>query len=157
MRKCIFCAPFGVLLGHVLCRNMILVDPIKVAIILDLPPPTLVTQLRSTLGHIGYYRKFIRGYVEITAPMEKLLKKDTKFEWNEYCQGSLDKIKHKMATMPILIFPDWTKEFHVHVDASSITLGIVLTQPREGTIDHPIAFASMKLSTTEKNYTTTER
>ena len=62
-----------------------------------------------------------------------------------------------MATTPILIFLDWKKEFHVHVDASSIELGIVLTQPGEGAIDHPIAFASRKLSTTDKNYTTTER
>ena len=70
---------------------------------------TSVTQLRSTLGHARYYRKFIRGYVEITAPMENLLKKDAKFEWNENCQESLDKLKGKMATTPILIFPDWKK------------------------------------------------
>ena len=88
--------------------------------------------------------------------MEKILKKDAKFEWNKDCQGIIDKMKHKMATAPILIFPDW-KEFHVHVDASSIALGIVLTQPGEGAIDHPIAFASRKLSTVEKNYTATER
>ena len=62
-----------------------------------------------------------------------------------------------MATAPILVFPDWKKEFHVHVDASSIALGIVLTQPGEGAIDHPIAFSSRKLSTTKKKYTTTER
>ena len=85
LRKCIFCAPFGVLLGHVVCRDGVLVDPAKVAIILDLPPPTSVMQLRSTLGHTKYYQKFIRGYAEITAPMEKLLKKDTKFEWNKDC------------------------------------------------------------------------
>ena len=89
--------------------------------------------------------------------MVKLLKKDTKFEWNKDCQGCMDKLKHKMVTVPILIFPDWKKEFHVHVDASSIVVGIVLTQPREGAINHPIAFESRKLSTIEKNYTTTER
>jgi hypothetical protein len=55
-----------------------------------------------------------------------------------------------------LIFPDWNKEFHVHVDASSIVLGAVLSQPGEGDIDHPIYFASRKLSIAEKNYTTTE-
>ena len=109
MRKCIFTASFSVLLGQVVCRDGILVDPEKVAIILDLDPPTLVTQLKSTLGHTGYYRKFIRGYVEITAPMEKLLKKDAKFEWNEKFQEILDKLKGKMATAPILIFPDWKK------------------------------------------------
>ena len=62
-----------------------------------------------------------------------------------------------MVTAPILVFPDWNKEFHVHVDASSISLGIVLAQTGEGNIDHPIAFASRKLSTAERNYTTTER
>jgi hypothetical protein len=62
-----------------------------------------------------------------------------------------------MVTAPILVFPDWTKEFHVHVDASSIALGDVLAQPGTGDIDHPLAFASRKLSTAEINYTTTER
>ena len=64
-----------------MCRDGILVEPVKFAIILDLPPPTSVTQLRSVLGHTCYYRKFIRGYAEITVPMEKLLKKDVKFQW----------------------------------------------------------------------------
>ena len=105
-------------MGHVVFRDEILVDPMKVAIILDLPLPTSVTQLISTLGHTGYYQKFIRGYAEIIAPMEKLLKRDAKFVWNLDCKGILDKLKHKMATAPILIFPDWKKEFHVHVDAS---------------------------------------
>ena len=60
-KKCIFCALFGVLLGHVVCRSGILVDPVKVVIILDLPPPIAVTQLRSMLRHTFYYRKFIKG------------------------------------------------------------------------------------------------
>jgi hypothetical protein len=62
-----------------------------------------------------------------------------------------------MVTAPILVFPDWSKEFHVHVDASSIALGVVLAQLGEEDIDHPLDFASRKLSTTEINYTATER
>jgi hypothetical protein len=62
-----------------------------------------------------------------------------------------------MVTVPILVFPDWSKEFHVHVDASSIALGEVLAQPGEGDIDHMLAFSSRKLSTTTINYTTIER
>jgi hypothetical protein len=62
-----------------------------------------------------------------------------------------------MVIAPILVFPDWTKEFHVHVDASSISLGAMLSQPGGGDIDHPLSFASRKLSTTEINYTTIER
>jgi hypothetical protein len=109
------------------------------------------------LGHTGYYRKFVKGYAQITTPMEIFLKKYCPFSWTEECQQSFDTLKQKMVTAPILVFLDWTKEFHVHVDASSISLGVVLAQPGEGDIDYPLAFASRKLSTAEINYTTTER
>jgi hypothetical protein len=62
-----------------------------------------------------------------------------------------------MVTAPILVFPDWSKEFHVHVDASSIALGVVLAQPGVGDIDHPLSFSRRKLLTAKINYTTTER
>jgi hypothetical protein len=65
--------------------------------------------------------------------------------------------KKGLVTATILVFPDWNKEFHVHVDTSCIALGAFLSQRREGDIDHLIAFASRKLSIFEKNYTTTER
>ena len=89
--------------------------------------------------------------------MEKLLKKYAKFQWMEACQEILDKLKNNMATTPILLFLYWKKEFHVHVDASSITLSILLTQLGEDALDHPIAFSTRKLSTIEKKYTTTKR
>jgi hypothetical protein len=59
--------------------------------------------------------------------MEKLFKKDIKYQWNDECQQSLDILKEKMVTTPIFVFLDWEKEFHVHVDASTITLGVVMT------------------------------
>lgn len=61
-----------------------------------------------------------------------------------------------MVTAPILVFPDWKKEFYVHVDASCIALGVVLTQAGEGEMDHHIAFTSRKLSKVEKYYSTTK-
>ena len=80
--------------------------------------------------------------------MEKLLKHDVKFKWKEECQQSLDILKERMVTMLILVFPDWKLPFHVHVDASSIALGIILAWPGEGGLDHPIDFESKKLSST---------
>ena len=74
LKKCIFCAPFGILLGHIVCKQGLMMDPAKIAIIVNLPPLKSIKQLRTTLGHIGYYRKFIKGYAQITAPMEKQLK-----------------------------------------------------------------------------------
>jgi hypothetical protein len=126
IKKCIFGTPFGILLGHIVCNQGLLVDPAKIAVIVKLPPPKSVRQLRATLGHIGYYRKFIKDYVHIIAPMEKLLKKDTRFQWNEYCRQGLDTLKEKMVTKPIPVFPDWEKTFHVHVDASAIALREIL-------------------------------
>jgi hypothetical protein len=62
-----------------------------------------------------------------------------------------------MVTTPILVFPYLEREFHVHVDASTITLGAILVQPGAGELDHPIDFESRKLSKYEHNYNTTER
>lgn len=86
--------------------------------------------------------------------MEKLLKKDVTFKWDEECQKSLDILKEKMVTVSILFFLVWNKKFHVHVDSSYITLGIVLAQPEVGEVDHPIAFATIKLSKAKNKYTT---
>jgi hypothetical protein len=135
----------------------LLVDPSKISIIVYLPPPTSVKQLCTTPRQTRYYRNFIKGYAQIAAPMEKILKKYCQFSWTEECQQRFDTLKQKMVIVPILVFLDWSKEFHVHVDAYSITLGVVLAQYGEGEIDHPLAFASRKLSTAEVNFTTTER
>jgi hypothetical protein len=88
--------------------------------------------------------------------MENSLKKEDKFQWNEDYHKGLDTLKQKLVNVPILVFPYWKKEFYIHVDATSIALGVVLSQPREGDTDHPIYFASRKLFIVEKNYTTTE-
>lgn len=126
LKKCLFCVPFGILLGHVVCKQRLIVDPAKIAVINNLEATRSVKQLRATLGHTGYYWKFTKAYAQITVPMEKLLKKDATFCWDEECQCSLNVLKGKMVTVPILVFPDWKKEFHVHVDASCIALGVVL-------------------------------
>ena len=93
----------------------------------------------------------------ITTPMEKLLKKDAVFEWSLECHSSFNILKAKMALAPILVFSDWNKEFHVHVDAYFVALGVVLAQLGNNDLEHPIAFVSQKLSFAKKNYTTTER
>eukprot|EP00253_Pinus_taeda_P034231 PITA_34231 len=134
----------------------LMVDPANIAVILNLEALRSVKQLCTTLGHTGYYRKFIKSYAQITVPMEKLLKKDVTFCRNDGYKKILDILKENGVTAPILVFPDWKKEFHVHVDASCIALGAVLTQAGEEGLDHPIVFVSRRLSKVEKNYSTTE-
>lgn len=103
-----------------------MVDPSNIVVINNLELPRSVKQLYATLGHTGYYRKFIKSYAHITMHMEKLLKKDATFYWDEECQHNLDVMKEKIITVLILVFSDWKKEFHVHVDASCIALGAVM-------------------------------
>jgi hypothetical protein len=81
------------------------VDSAKIVVIVNLPPPKSVCQLRETMGHTGYYMKFIKRYAHITAPMKKILKKDIRFQCNEDCQQGLDTLKENMVTTPILVFP----------------------------------------------------
>jgi len=109
LKKCMFLVPFGNLLGHVVCKQGTMVDPTKIMVILNLEAPRYVKQLHATLGHRGYYRKFIKSYAQITTLMEKLLKKDVTFCWNDECKKILDILKEKMVTAPILVFPNWKK------------------------------------------------
>lgn len=64
-------------------------------------------------------------------------------------QRMFEILKKKLTTVPILCFPSWDKPFHVHVDASGTAIGAILAQPREGIVDHPICFASRKLTPVE--------
>jgi hypothetical protein len=89
--------------------------------------------------------------------MENILKKSEFFQWTPEFDRAFDIPKEKLSTTPILIFPNWEKEFHVHVDASGISLGAILAQPGDGNTDHPIYFSSRNISQDECNYTTTER
>jgi hypothetical protein len=145
LRKCIFYVPHGNLLGHIVCREGVLVDPAKVAFIVNMPPPTSAKNFHSTLGHIGYYRRFIRRYENITAQMETILKKAEVFQCSLEFDKEFETLKEKLNTTPIWIFPNWENEFHVHVDASCIALGAILTQLGDGAMDHPIYFVRGKL------------
>jgi hypothetical protein len=157
LRKCIFYVPHGNLVGHIVCREGVLVDPAKVVVIVNMSPPTSAKQLCSTLGHTGYYHRFIIRYANITAPLENILKKAKVFQWTPKCDKAFETLKEKVSTTPILIFPNWENKFNVHVDASGISLGSILAQPRDGAMDHPIYFVRRKLSQVQHNYTTMER
>jgi hypothetical protein len=89
--------------------------------------------------------------------MENILKNSEVFQWTPKCDKAFNILKTNLSTTPILIFPNWENEFHVHVDASGIALGAILAQPGDGAMDHHIYFASRKLSQAEHNYTTTKR
>jgi hypothetical protein len=112
-------------------------------------PPTSVHQIRSFLGLAGYYRRFISDFSRIAKPMMELLKKGTKFNWDDKCEEAFHTLRAHLTTAPVLAQPDNTKPFDVYCDASGTGLGCVLMQD-----NRVIAYASRALRTHEKNYPT---
>ena len=126
IKKCIFAIPIGILLGHVVCQQGIKVDIAKIKVIIDLKAPVNPKQIRIFLGHTGYYRKFIRQYSDITYPLEELFRADVPYHWKNECQQSFELLKRKLVEAPILKFLDWSRKFHVHIDASDLAVGVIL-------------------------------
>jgi transposase InsO family protein len=156
--KSAFLVPFGKLVGHIVSERGIATDPDKVTIIASLPIPTTVSEVKGFLGHTGYYRRFIHGYATIAMPLTELLRKtETPPVWTSACTHAFNALKRKLVTAPILIPPNWDKDFHIYVDASNVALGSVLSQKDEKGRDHPIYYASRQLVQAEKNYSVTER
>ena len=132
-------------------------DIARIKVIIDLKPPINLKQIRILLGYTRYYKKFIRHYLDITYPMKEFLRIDVPFQWIEECQHSFELLKGKLVEAPILKFPYWSKKFHVHIDASTLVVDAILTQPVYDATDHPNSYASRKLNKVERNYSTTER
>lgn len=150
--KCAFGQTEINFLGHVIGGGHIRMDTSKVRAISDWQAPTTTTGLRSFLGLVNYYRKFIKGYSHMAAPLTDLLKKDNKWEWNSQCQTTFENLKRVVTTQPVLVLPDITQPFEVQTDASDFALGGVLLQN-----SHPVAFESRKLNKAERNYSASEK
>ena len=103
-------------------------DPAKIEIISKLPSPQTQREVRSFLGHAGYYRRFIENFTKIATSMFKLLTKDADFQWDTPCQEAFDTLKAKLSVTPVLRGPNWSLPFEIFTDASDIALGGVLGQ-----------------------------
>ena len=122
----------------------------------EFPTPQTVKQLKSFLGLMSYYRRFIPGFSGLASPLHKLLKKDARYEWTNDQAQAFRGLKNKLISPPILRYPDYSREFILTTDASNEGVGAVLSQGEIGK-DLPIAFASRSLNKAEKNYSTTEK
>jgi hypothetical protein len=153
-----FYVPFGRLVGHIVSSQGIATDRDKVAVILSLPQPNTISEVRGFLGHVGYYRRYIYKYATIAIPLTELTKKTSEPPvWTSACTQAFEQLKRKLTTAPILIPPNWDKDFEVYVDASNVAIGSILSQKDEKGHDRPIYYASRQLVPAEKNYTVTER
>jgi hypothetical protein len=147
--KCEFWLDSVKFLGHTISKDGISVDPSKVQEVMDWKPPKSIHQIRSFLGLVGYYHRFIPDFSRIAKPMTELLKKGVKFVWSEVCEKAFPILRQHLTSAPVLVQPDNSKPFEVFYDVSGTGLGCVLMQ--EGRV---IAYASRALRPHEINYPT---
>ncbi|WVZ76151.1 hypothetical protein U9M48_024149 [Paspalum notatum var. saurae] len=147
--KCAFWLKEVSFLGHILSEKGVAVDPSKVDDVLNWKQPEIVTEIRSSLGLAGYYRRFIKDFSKTAKPMISLTKKNAKYLWSPKCEEAFQTLKRLLTSTPVLAQPDVTKPFDVYCDASGNGLGYVLMQ--EGRV---IAYASRQLRKHEANYST---
>ncbi|KAM5555299.1 hypothetical protein ABKV19_023282, partial [Rosa sericea] len=154
--KCHFMVTQGIVLGHIVSARGIEVDKAKVDLVRCLPSPTSVREVRSFLGHAGFYRRFIKDFSKISRPLCTLLQKDVVFKWTKKCQEAFDTLKAALTSAPIMMPPDWTLPFEIMCDASDYAVGAVLGQRKEKK-PHAIYYASRTLNDAQLNYSTTEK
>ena len=153
--KCTFAAKEVSYLGHRVTEEGLLPDPSLLAAIKEIPPPKTATEVRSFLGLAGYYRRYVKGFAAIAAPLHALTRKDAVFHWSEDCQTAFDQLKTLLTTSPITAFPDFSQAFRLYTDASTAGLGAILAQVRDGK-EYIICCASRALNKAEKSYPATK-
>ena len=146
----------GIVLGRIVSKKVIEVDKAKVELISNLPTPKCVRDIRSFLGHAGFYRRIIKDFSAIARPLCNLLAKDVPFAWSQACEVAFDKLKIMLVSPPIMRSPNWDLPFEIMCDASDYAIGVVLGQ-REDKKDFVIYYASKTLDSAQANYTTTEK
>lgn len=159
MEKCKFCRAELKYLGYVINEEGLKTDPDKLKSIKNFPLPMTAKQLRGFIGLCSYYRRFVKHFSSIIAPMTSMLGKrkgKDGISWSEEALAAFETLKTALTTAPVLASPDYSKKFTLHCDASSVGIGSSLTQTIDG-IEHPVAFHSRLLSKSERLYSTTER
>ncbi|KAF8080898.1 hypothetical protein N665_0917s0014 [Sinapis alba] len=152
LKKCTFCTDQVVFLGFLVSSQGLKVDEEKIKAIQEWPTPTSIGHIRSFHGLASFYRRFVKDFSTIAAPLTSVIKKDVAFKWGPDQDKAFQELKDSLTHAPILVLPNFDKTFEVECDASGTGIGAVLTQGGK-----PVAFFSEKLHGAAINYPTYDK
>lgn len=161
LSKCFFFRKQLKYLGYVVDESGLHTDPDKIRAITEFPTPSCRKDVKRFLGTASYYRRFIRRFSQVAAPLNALTstrKSAPPFVWSAEAESAFNALKEALTSAPVLSCPDFTQPFTVHTDASECGVAGMLTQI--STFDgeeHPVAYCSRSLNPQERNYSATER
>ena len=154
--KCAFFKRHIQYLGHLVSEKGFEPLPKKLEAIKKMPAPTTSKEVKQFLGLIGYYRKFVPRFSDISRPLTRLTRHDTPFEWTEQCSKAFNHLQELLMQYPILRYPDPTKGYVLYTDASGIGWAGVLTQEyvdeKNRAKQHPICYVSRQFRGSQLNW-----
>jgi hypothetical protein len=156
-KKSVFGIDEGKLLGHVASPGGVSIDPKRVQSIKYVRPPVNKKALQSFLGKINFIRRFVPNFDERIKPLSALVKKDVAFRWGNEADRSFEDIKNAISQAPVLISPNFSRDYIIFSFASQDTIAGVLMQKDADNFEHPVAFMRKVLRDSELNYTITEK
>jgi hypothetical protein len=156
-KKSLFAMEEGKLLGHIVLAEGVRIDPSRVEAIQSLSFPRSKKEVQSFLGKINFLRRFISNFVELLKHITAMLKKGSEVKWTTESRNSFGQIKRDLTKAPVLISPDYSKEFLIFSFTSSDTLVVVLLQKNTEGLEQPISFFSRALIDAETRYDIMEK
>ena len=139
-------------LGHIVLKEGIKTDPAKIAAVMQIQSPRIISELRSFLGLTSYYRKFVKDYAKMAKPLYKLTRPNVPWCSTETCENALSFLKGKITRAPILAYPKVNgSEFILDTDASPFVIGGVISHIQERQ-ERVIVYANRTVEKPEQNY-----
>jgi hypothetical protein len=154
-KKFLFAVTQGKLLGHIVCKEGI--DMERVKVINELNPPTSKKGVQSFFGKINFVRRFVHDYATIVKPINLLLKKEHRFEWTTYTKEAFNSMKEEITTTPVLISSYFQRDFIIYSFATETVVASILTQKNIKGEELPIIFMRKTLHDYELRYSKLEK